>query len=116
MSQRRRYLCTHRSGERDIHTNVGASELLSNKESLRYASVKRKNVTADDKWISEVISSGTLSDKVAALALKVTASPLHHIETLDILIAMVVKNSGPLSWRSMHSKISSYITFYLRGN
>ena len=42
--------------------------------------------SSDDKWINDLIKSGTHSDKVAALALKVQESPLHNIETLDLLV------------------------------
>lgn len=66
-------------------------ETLLAKETKRYHVGKRKNVTPDDKWIAEVIANGTLSDKVAALALKIQASPLHELETLDILIAMALR-------------------------
>lgn len=67
------------------------------KEVGRYHSAKRKNPNADDKWMNEVIKTGTLSDKVAALALKVQASPLHELETLDILIAMALKKEQRIS-------------------
>ena len=59
-----------------------------NREVTRYHRVKKRQATSDEKWMHQVIKTGTLSDKVAALALKVQASPLHELETLDILVAM----------------------------
>lgn len=47
--------------------------------------------SSDDKWINDLIKSGTHSDKVAALALKVQESPLHNIETLDLLVSIANK-------------------------
>ncbi len=45
----------------------------------------------DQKWINDVIQSGTLSDKVAALALRVQEAPFYQLETLDLLVGMACK-------------------------
>ena len=47
--------------------------------------------SADQKWMQEMVTSGTLSDKVAALALLVQESPLHELQTLDMLVYMACK-------------------------
>ena len=46
---------------------------------------------SDLKWMNDMIKSGTMSDKVAAMALKVQGSPFHELETLDTLIGMALK-------------------------
>lgn len=59
-----------------------------NSELERYHSHKKKHASSDEKWMNQVIKTGTLSDKIAALALKVQSSPIHELETMDILVAM----------------------------
>jgi ribosome biogenesis protein MAK21 len=56
-------------------------------ESLK-TSVEMKS---DLKWMNDMIKSGTMSDKVAAMALKVQGSPFHELETLDALVGMALK-------------------------
>lgn len=46
---------------------------------------------SDQKWMMDMIRSGTLSDKVAALALLVQSSPPHQLEALDALVVMAGK-------------------------
>ena len=45
----------------------------------------------DVLWLRTVLSSGTLSDKVAALTLLVQESPVHTLSSLDSLLAMASK-------------------------
>ena len=44
------------------------------------------NTDVDEKWIREVAQSGTLSDKIAALALIIQESPLHNLHSLETLL------------------------------
>jgi ribosome biogenesis protein MAK21 len=60
-------------------------------EAAAYAAQKKQNQSADDKWIYEVIQSGTLSDKIAALTLLVQQSPIHNSQLLDNLVGMATK-------------------------
>ena len=46
---------------------------------------------SDLKWMNDMIRSGTMSDKVAAMALKVQGSPFHELDTLDILMATATR-------------------------
>ena len=41
-----------------------------------------------EKWMDELITKGTLSDRIAALALKVQESPFHNLSALDALVEM----------------------------
>lgn len=45
----------------------------------------------DQKWLNSVIQTGTWSDRVAALTLRIQESPFHNLKTLDILIEMASK-------------------------
>lgn len=46
---------------------------------------------SDQKWLNNVIQSGTWSDRVAALTLRIQESPFHNLRALDILIEMASK-------------------------
>ena len=56
-----------------------------------YQSAKGSKMSGDQKWINDVLKSGTLSDKVAALALVVQESPIHELSALDTLIGLASK-------------------------
>ena len=57
-----------------------------------YISARQKSKgTGDVLWLKTVLSSGTLSDKVAALTLLIQESPLHTLTYLDSLLAMAAK-------------------------
>lgn len=67
---------------------------------------KQKNsggMSEDQKWMNEVIRSGTLSDKVAALALQIQQSPPHELETLDTLIGMALKKEQRTSQMALEA-------------
>ena len=80
-------------------------ESLYTEEVARYKKYKSTLLASksDEKWINDVIKSGTLSDKVAALALRVQESPIHHIESLDILINMASKKEQRTSQLSLEA-------------
>lgn len=44
-------------------------------------------LSSDEKWMKDVIESGTLSDKIAALALKVQQSPILELISLDMILS-----------------------------
>ena len=46
-----------------------------------------------DKWLVQVLRSGTLTDRVASLSLLVRDSPVHTITQLDALLSMARKKS-----------------------
>ena len=52
---------------------------------------KGSKMSGDQKWINDVLKSGTISDKVAALALVVQESPVHELSALDTLIGLASK-------------------------
>ncbi|CAM9148871.1 unnamed protein product, partial [Ectocarpus fasciculatus] len=60
-------------------------------EVTRYQEKRTTANDADSKWLRDVIQSGTLSDRVAALAMQVQKSPVHHLRALDTMIDMCCK-------------------------
>ena len=48
---------------------------------------------SQDKWLTQVLRKGTLTDRVAALSLLVRESPVHTIRQLDVLLGMAQKKS-----------------------
>ena len=65
--------------------------IVYKEEVKRYNNKSKRNMDNDQKWIDDVIRSGTLSDKIAALTLQVQESPIHQLHTLDILIGLALK-------------------------
>jgi ribosome biogenesis protein MAK21 len=55
---------------------------------------KRRSTSSsnDQKMMDDMIKAGTLSDKIAAMALRVQESPLHQLDTLDALIHLASKS------------------------
>jgi len=47
--------------------------------------------SSDARWLSTVMSSGTLSDKVAGMTLMVQEAPLYRLAVIDALLAMAHK-------------------------
>ncbi|KAL8624396.1 hypothetical protein ACOMHN_012796 [Nucella lapillus] len=66
------------------------AKLLEDEVAL-YKKQREKNKRGESHWIKTVLSSGTLSDKMAALMVLVQESPLHNLNALDMLIAMANK-------------------------
>jgi hypothetical protein len=62
-----------------VKADIDSSQQLSNQK-------KGGGKSGEDKWVSDMIKSGTLSDKVAALALKVAEAPTSTIDTLETLV------------------------------
>lgn len=76
--------------------NVKMSAITTAVEAAYAAEVSRffksqGKAGSDEKWVNDVIKSGTLSDKVAALALRVQEAPFYQLDTLDMLVAMACK-------------------------
>ena len=59
-----------------------------------FLKAKKSKNDSDEKWIREVIQSGTLSDKIAALALIVQESPIHNLKSLDALLGYCQNNKA----------------------
>ncbi|BFZ57616.1 RNA-binding ribosome biosynthesis protein mak21 [Savitreella phatthalungensis] len=70
-----------------LHTK--AIELLE-RENETYAKVQR---STSRQFLSTIMKSGTLPDRISALTLVVTESPIHAIKTLETLLSMCRKKS-----------------------
>lgn len=67
-----------------------AEQLL--KEDVAIYTTQRENSKKSNAvWLKTVLSSGTSSDKVAALTVTVQESPVHNLSNLDSLISMAKK-------------------------
>lgn len=67
-----------------------AAELYE-KDVEKYRENRNKCKKSETEWYEKVVSSGTLSDKQAALQLFIAESPVHNLFSLDSLIAMSKK-------------------------
>lgn len=56
-------------------------------------STSHLNSSSSNKFMSTIMSSGTLSDRVSALTLVAQESPLHTMKTLDNLLGLAKKHS-----------------------
>lgn len=88
-------------GKHNFHASFDASKLkeveglvadvYDHQVSLYRGELAKLGVSSDQKWLNSVIDSGTWSDKIAAMALKVQESPLYNLEALDLLIGIATK-------------------------
>lgn len=78
--------------EKTIQEMQEAAKLAYQKEIDCYRQELAKlGISSDQKWLSSVINSGTWSDKIAALALRVQESPFHNLEAFDLLLGIALK-------------------------
>ncbi|KAI1415651.1 CBF-domain-containing protein [Hypoxylon sp. FL1857] len=54
---------------------------------------KTLSASSSHRFMSTIMSSGTMSDKVSALTLAIQESPIHHVKALDNLIGLSAKRS-----------------------
>nr|KAG5702117.1 hypothetical protein BaRGS_010383 [Batillaria attramentaria] len=64
-----------------------AAKLLEDEITL-YTKQRENSKRSESRWIKTVLTSGTLSDKMAALTLLVQESPLHNLAAIDTLVSM----------------------------
>jgi ribosome biogenesis protein MAK21 len=85
-----------------IHSRI---DILYKEEVSNYHRSKKLNAvnSSDQQWLDGIIKSGTLSDKIAALTLRVSESPVHELETLDLLVAMANKKEQRISKLALES-------------
>ena len=82
----------HRTNKENIKTIVQFAEHSFQTEVALFRKIKNSSTfSQDQKWVDEILKTGTLSDKVAALALQVQKSPPHELEALDSLVTLALK-------------------------
>ena len=67
------------------------AQTLLEEDATVYAS--KQASSSNQKFMSTIMSSGTLSDKVSALTLAIQESPVHGVRAFESLITLAAKNS-----------------------
>ena len=57
--------------------------------------------TSQKKFLSQILSDGTLNDKISALTLLIQEAPLHNLKALDTLLAYCDKKSRTAALQSI---------------
>ncbi|KAJ1821204.1 RNA-binding ribosome biosynthesis protein mak21, partial [Coemansia sp. RSA 2599] len=66
---------------------------IENEMYSRSGADKKSLSTSDRSFVSKILSSGTLSDRVSALTLIIQESPVHNLKSLGQLMSMVHKKN-----------------------
>ncbi|KAG5188720.1 hypothetical protein JKP88DRAFT_353331 [Tribonema minus] len=69
-----------------------AAAALLAKEVAAWDHGAEKRQTGDDRYLSQVLKSGTLSDKISALTMRCKESPVHRLADLDKLVELATKH------------------------
>ncbi|KAJ1458963.1 CBF/Mak21 family-domain-containing protein [Pelagophyceae sp. CCMP2097] len=72
----------------DLAKAAARGEAVYVKSVEAWERAKKKGETGDDRYMAQVVKSGTLADKVAALTLQIQESPQHRLATLDALLSL----------------------------
>ncbi|RYO98026.1 hypothetical protein DL766_006393 [Monosporascus sp. MC13-8B] len=67
------------------------AKLILHEDSVAYSAALSSS--SSRKFMSAIMSSGTLSDRVSALTLAIRESPVHNVKALDVLIGFASKRS-----------------------
>lgn len=62
-------------------------------DAVAFDKERRDAPSGDDRWMRSVMAGGTLTDKIAAMALLVQQAPLQSLRTLDVLVSLAKKTS-----------------------
>jgi ribosome biogenesis protein MAK21 len=79
-----------------------AKELFE-KEVLAWEARRARSATGDDKYLAQVLRTGTLSDRVAALTLRCQESPVHRLSALQSLLEMCAKKERRVAQTSIEA-------------
>ncbi|KAG8812497.1 hypothetical protein FRC17_002013, partial [Serendipita sp. 399] len=82
--------------EHTLESLISRASSLLEKDASVYASTSQSTgaSSSDAAFLSRVLSSGTLSDRLSALTLMIQASPVHNIRALEGLKALAMKKGG----------------------
>ncbi|KAI8605444.1 ribosome biogenesis protein MAK21 [Dissophora ornata] len=93
---------THHNTETTVTQKTTQATRLLEEENVKYD--ENPNLSSSDKnFVSTIMTSGTLNDRVSALTLLVQESPLHTTKSLDKLMAMAEKKSRTEAVKSVES-------------
>lgn len=85
-----------------------ATELLLT-ENIAYQSDSTRS-SSQKQFFSEIITSGTLSDRISALTLLIQESPLHAVKTLESLLGLAKKKSRTAALQAVASLKDMFIS------
>ncbi|KAF9916062.1 hypothetical protein BX616_004717, partial [Lobosporangium transversale] len=92
----------HHMLETTLTQKVNQATRLLEEENTKYD--ENPNLSSSDKnFVSTIMSSGTLNDRVSALTLLVQESPLHTTKSLDKLMSMAEKKSRTEAVKAIES-------------
>ncbi|BFZ11566.1 hypothetical protein BsWGS_14605 [Bradybaena similaris] len=77
--------------EKLVHEAENLAQRLLEDEVALYSKQREQSKRSEARWLKTVLSSGTLSDKMAALTLLIQESPMHNLASVDSLISMSKK-------------------------
>lgn len=86
-----------------------AQSILDADAQTYVASSTHASSASDAKFISRVLSSGTLSDRLSALTLMVQASPLHNMRALESLKGMAGKKGREESLKALRAIVDWWV-------
>lgn len=88
-------------------------EALFKKEQDAYASMDYTNAltasSSDKVFLQQILTSGTLSDRLSALTLMAQSSPLHNTKALESLKSMSQKKSRDESLKALRAIVDWWI-------
>ncbi|KAI8788116.1 CCAAT/enhancer-binding protein zeta [Biomphalaria glabrata] len=99
-----------------VDTAEKLAQKLFEEEVLLYSKQRENIKNSEARWLKTVLSSGTLSDKMAALTLLIQESPLHNMVSLDTLISMSSKKGKREAMMAVDTLRDLYLTGLLPDN
>lgn len=91
------------------------AKTIVNKENDLYYSEFNKS-SSQQRFLSQVLSNGTLSDKISALTLLVQEAPMHNIKSLDNLLGMCSKKSRSAAIQCVDAVVDLFVNGIIPSN
>lgn len=88
---------------------------IVNKDNDDYYTEFNKS-SSQRKFMSQILSNGTLSDKISALTLLIQESPLHNMKALDTLLAMCSKKSRSAATQCVEAVTDLFVNGVIPSN
>jgi ribosome biogenesis protein MAK21 len=82
---------------------MAQGQKLFDRMNVAYQRREKLEGSADKKWIEDIISSGTASDRIAGLTMMVQQEPLHTLSYLDNLVSLSLKKEQRLALMAMEA-------------
>ncbi|EDQ85363.1 uncharacterized protein MONBRDRAFT_29308 [Monosiga brevicollis MX1] len=92
------------------------AQTIMNMESATAEAREGMKRNSDLSWLKEVMTSGTLADRQAALVTRIQEDPVHHVRELDTLMGMLAKKSRREALSAADSLYEAFTTALLIPN